>query len=563
MTQSDVLTLITFFIVISGGTYILGEYMYAVFSKNNYTWLKIPSIIEIKFYKIMGINPDEEMNYKEYLSVLLIFNFIGAIVLLFILMAQGILPFNPQHLAGVPFWLAFNTTISFVTNTNWQAYSGENTLSYLSQFSGLTVHNFLSAATGITVLLAFARAFKTKPSHELGNFWVDLTKTLIYLFLPLSIILSIFLISQGVVQTFSPYITATTIEGSKQLIPLGPAASQIAIKQLGTNGGGFFGVNSAHPFENATPFSNFLEMISLLLIPAALPYTFGRLIGSRRQGMIIWSAMAILLITGLGIGLWAEYQGNSALSGLPFMEGKEVRFGITNSVLWGVSTTATANGSVNAMHSSFAPITGMIATINLMLGEIIYGGVGTGLTGMLMYVILTVFITGLMVGRTPEYLGKKIEAREIKLAIITILIPSALILIGSMIASTTQMGLSSLGNKGPHGLMEILYTYSSCSQNNGSAFGGLNANTAFYNSSLGICMLIGRLVSIIFPLAIAGNLAQKKYTPPSLGTFPTDNMLFVTLLIGVILIVGGLTFFPALSLGSIVEHILMQKGILF
>lgn len=566
MTSTDVLTLIIFLAAVAAGTFILGEYMFAVFSKKDsppYNWLKLPFKLEEWFYKIMGINSKKEMNYKEYISAFLIFNLIGALLLLFILLAQGWLPFNPMKFAGVEFWLAFNTTISFLTNTNWQNYSGENTLSYFSQFAGLVVHNFLSAADGIAILLAFSRAFKKKPTHDLGNFWVDLTKSLIYVMLPLSIILSLFLLSQGVVQTFSPYITATTIEGSKQLIPLGPAASQIAIKQLGANGGGFFGANSAHPFENPTPFSNFLELFAIILIPAALPYTFGRLIDSKRQGLIIWGTMVILLLTGIGIGLWSEYQGNPALHSLPFLEGKETRLGITNSVLWGVTTTAIGNGSVNAMHSSFSPITGMVVILNLMLDETIFGACGTGLVFMLFYIILTVFITGLMVGRTPEFLGKKIEAKEIKLGIIAIMIPSAMTLIGSMLASTTQAGLSSIGNKGPHGLMEILYAFTSCSQNNGSAFAGLNGNTIFYNIALGLSMLIGRFPGIVLGLTIAGSLAQKKFTPPSSGTFPTDTLLFVAVLIGVLFIVGGLTYFPALSLGSIVEHIQMQKGILY
>jgi len=530
---------------------LLGEYMARIFMSTGKG--KLESLV----YKACSIDPQKEMNYKEYLYALLMFNFIGALALMGILMFQKYLPLNPMHLSGVPFWLSFNTTISFVTNTNWQAYSGESTLSYFSQLAGLCVQNFLSAGTGIAVLVAFTRGLKRKQTHYIGNFWVDLTKSLVYILLPISIIVAVILVSQGVVQSFGHYINATTLEGATQTLPLGPAASQIAIKQLGTNGGGFFGVNSLHPFENPTPFSNFVELISILLIPIALTYTFGRLVGSRRQGFTLFTAMASIFVVMLIISLWSEYQVNPKLYGLPFLEGKDTRIGTTGSVLWTMATTSASNGSVNAMISSMSPITGLLATTNLVLGEIIFGGVGAGLYGMLMFVILTVFITGLMVGRTPEYLGKKIEAREIKLAVIAVLIPSAFILFGSMLACVTNMGLSSLTNHGPHGLMEIVYAFSSASQNNGSAFAGLNANTVFYNLSLGLCMIIGRFVVIFSSLAIAGSLAEKKYTPPSAGTFPTDNPLFVGLLISVIVIVGGLTFFPVFSLGSIAEHILM------
>jgi K+-transporting ATPase ATPase A chain len=557
MKITDFVTIILFFTVLIAALPLLGEYMAKVFTGQRNILSPVFGKLEKGFYGFSGIQPEKEMNYKEYLAALFIFNFIGGVILFLILVAQKYLPFNPQHLDGVPFWLAFNTTASFITNTNWQSYSGENTLSYFSQLAGLTVQNFLSAGTGIAVLIAFTKGLKRRQTHEIGNFWVDLTRSLLYVLLPLSVIMAILLMGQGVVQTFSNYITATTIEGVKQILPLGPAASQIAIKQLGTNGGGFFGVNSAHPFENPTAFSNFLEMVALILIPIALTYTYGRLVGSRKQGLTLLAAMMFIFVTALIISLWAEYQTNPTLYGLPFLEGKETRLGITNSVIWTMATTSASNGSVNAMISSMTPITGLLANFNLILGEIIFGGVGSGIYGMLMFVILTVFITGLMVGRTPEYLGKKIEAREVKLAVIAILIPSAFILVGTMIACMSKVGLSSLTNHGPHGLMEMLYAFSSASQNNGSAFAGLNANTTFYNCSLGICMLVGRYIFIFSSLAIAGSLAEKKYTPPSVGTFPTDNLLFVGLLIGVIIIVGGLTFFPAFSLGSITEHILM------
>jgi potassium-transporting ATPase potassium-binding subunit len=563
MLLTDVLTLIAFVVVILISLPLLGGYMARVFNGEDNVLSPLLGKAERGFYKLTGINPEKEMNYKEYLYALLVFNFSGAVFLFLILTFQGHMPLNPQHLGRVPFWLAFNTTVSFVTNTNWQAYSGESTLSYFSQLAGLCVQNFLSAGTGIAVLIAFAKGLRRKQTAEIGNFWVDLTRSLFYVLLPLSVIVAIILMSQGVVQTFHNYVTATTLEGAKQLIPLGPAASQIAIKQLGSNGGGFFGVNSAHPFENPTIFSNFIEIVSILLVPTALTYTFGKLVGSRKHGLTLFAAMAIIFTINLGVSLWAEHHGNPAIYGMPFMEGKETRFGITNSVLWTVSTTSVSSGSVNAMISSMSPIAGLIATTNLILGEVIFGGVGAGLYGMLMFVLLAVFIAGLMVGRTPEYLGKKVEAREIKLAVIAVLVPCACILIGTMVACLTKTGLSSLTNRGPHGLMEMLYAFASAAQNNGSAFAGLNANTTFYNLSLGFCMLTGRYVVIISALLIAGSLAGKKYTPPSAGTFPTDNLLFVILLIGVIVIIGGLTFFPVLSLGSIAEHLLMTHGVMF
>lgn len=514
-------------------------------------------------YKFIGTNPEEESNWKSYAINLLVFNLIGFVFVLLIQLFQATLPLNPEHLPNVSWHLAFNTAVSFMTNTNWQGYSGETTLSYFVQMIGLTVQNFVSAATGIAVLLALIRGIFRKTTDKLGNFWSDLTRSTIYILLPLSILLAVALVGQGVVQNFKSYEKIQTLQGEQQVIPMGPAASQIAIKQLGTNGGGFFGANSAHPFENPTPFSNFLEMLSILLIPTALTFTYGKMTGSKRGGWTLFSVMLILLIAGLGISLYSEYSANPVFGNLPLMEGKETRFGITNSVLWSVSTTAASNGCVNAMLDSLSPMAGMIAMINLMLGEIVFGGVGAGIYGMIMYVIITVFIAGLMVGRTPEYMGKKIEALEIKMAIIAILAPSFVILFFSAWAASSGYGLASLNNSGPHGFSEILYAYSSAAGNNGSAFAGLNANTLFYNLTLGFGMLIGRFGVIIPVLAIAGNMAKKKITPVSAGTFATDNWLFAGLLIAVILFVGGLTFFPALSLGPIVEHLLLNKGLSF
>jgi K+-transporting ATPase ATPase A chain len=428
---------------------------------------------------------------------------------------------------------------------------------------GLTVQNFVSAATGMAVLLALIRGISRKTTDKIGNFWVDITRSVFYVLIPLSVILAILLLSQGVIQNFNSYETIQTLQGGHQVIPMGPAASQIAIKQLGTNGGGFFNANSAHPFENPTPFSNFLEMLAILLIPAAFTYTYGAMVGSTKHGWTVFTAMFILLIVGLSISLYAEYSPNSIFGHQALMEGKETRIGITNSVLWETITTAASNGSVNAMHDSFSPLSGMVAMLNIMLGEVIFGGVGAGLYGMVIFIILTVFIAGLMVGRSPEYLGKKIEGFEVQMAIIATLLPNAVILLFSAWASVSSIGLSGLNNAGPHGFSEILYAYTSAAGNNGSAFAGLNSNTVFYNLTLAFSMLVGRFGVIIPVLAIAGHLAKKKITPDSSGTFRTDNGLFIGLLITVILIVGGLTHFPALSLGPVAEHLLMSTGVTF
>jgi K+-transporting ATPase ATPase A chain len=450
-----------------------------------------------------------------------------------------------------------------MTNTNWQSYSGETTLSYLVQMIGLTVQNFVSAATGIAVLLALIRGLSRKTTQKIGNFWVDLTRSILYVLLPLSFIISILLIGQGVIQNLKPYETVHTLTGTQQVLPMGPAASQIAIKHLGTNGGGFFSANSAHPFENPTPFSNLIEVLAEIIISAALTFTFGKMIGSLRHGWAVFTAMMILLIAGMAFSLHSEYLPNPNFGHSQLMEGKELRFGLTNSIIFETTTTATSSGAVNCMHDSLSPLAGMVGMINMMLGEVIFGGVGSGLYGMVIFIILTVFIAGLMVGRTPEYLGKKIEAYEVKMAIIAALAPNLVILIFASIAAMTSAGLSGLNNAGPHGLSEILYAFSSAAGNNGSAFAGLTANNVFYNLMLGFGMIIGRFGVILPVLAIAGNLAAKKITPASVGTFRTDNSLFITLLIGVILIIGGLTHFPALSLGPIIEHLLLHHGVSF
>ena len=532
------------------------------------------------------------MTWRQYLSALLMFHGIGFVVLMILQLWQSHLPGNPQGLADVPFALALNTAISFLTNTNWQAYSGEATMSYLTQMLGLGVQNFLSAATGMAVAAALARGLggravsvvsgvgdrlgrrnkgegetPTRPVDDrdgslsgLGNFWRDVSRATLYVLLPMSIIFALVLVHEGVPQTFGSYANATTLEGTDQVVPLGPAASQIAIKQLGTNGGGFFGVNSAHPFENPTPLSSFLQCLAILLIAAGFPFMFGRITGNRKHGWCLFIGMMILLLAGLCVTLWAEFQANPALGVTTMMEGKETRFGIADSVLWATSTTAASNGSINAMHDSLMPLSGLVAMVNMLLGEIIFGGVGSGLYGMIMFVVLTVFLAGLMVGRTPEYLGKRIEAREVICAVTAVILPSIVVLVGAALSVMTEVGRTSIANAGPHGFSEALYAWASAANNNGSAFGGLNANTPFYNYGLSIAMLIGRFGVIVPTLILSGRMADKRVAEPGPGTFPTDGGLFVVLLLGVILIVGGLTFLPALSLGPIVEHLLMNQG---
>jgi len=562
-TTFDFLQIVIFVGLLIGLTPVMGNFMYKVFTGERHLMSVPLGWLERLIYKIVGVDATEETNWKSYAFGLLLFNLIGFLFLFVLQLTQAYLPMNPAQLANVSWHSAFNTAVSFMTNTNWQGYSGETTLSYFVQMLALTVQNFVSAATGIAVLLALTKGLSRKTTDKLGNFWVDLTRSTLYVLLPFSIVFAIFLVGQGVIQNFDTYQTAHTLQGATQVIPMGPVASQEAIKQLGTNGGGFFNANSAHPFENPTPLSNLLEMLAILLIPAGLTFTYGKMVGSKRQGWTIFIVMLILLLTGLAISLYGEYSANPIFGHSALMEGKETRFGITNSVLWSTSTSAASNGSVNAMHDSLSPLAGMVAMINIMLGEIIFGGVGAGIYGMVVFIILTVFIAGLMVGRTPEYLGKKVEAFEVTMAIIANLATSFVILLFTAWAAVSTLGLSSLNNAGPHGFSEILYAFSSAAGNNGSAFAGLNANTVFYNVLLGLGMLIGRFGVIIPILAIAGSMAKKKITPPSSGTFQTDNWLFVSLLIGVIIIVGGLTYFPALSLGPIVEHLLMNNGITF
>ena len=559
----DFLQIIIFLGLLISLTPVLGNFMYKVFSGEKHLLSTPLGWLERLTYKLVGVDASEETNWKSYAFGLLLFNLIGFLFVFLLQLTQAQLPLNPANLPNVSWHSAFNTAVSFMTNTNWQGYAGETTLSYLVQMLALTVQNFVSAATGIAVLLALTKGLSRKTTDKLGNFWVDLTRSTLYVLLPLSIVFAVFLVGQGVIQNFDTYQTTHTLQGTTQVIPMGPVASQEAIKQLGTNGGGFFNANSAHPFENPTPLSNLLEMLAILLIPAGLTFTYGKMVGSKKQGWTIFIVMMILLLGGLAISLYGEYSANPIFGHSALMEGKETRFGITNSVLWSTSTSAASNGSVNAMHDSLSPLAGMVAMINIMLGEIIFGGVGAGIYGMIVFIILTVFIAGLMVGRSPEYLGKKVEAFEVTMAIIANLATSFVILLFTAWASVTTLGLSSLNNAGPHGFSEILYAFSSAAGNNGSAFAGLNANTVFYNVLLGIGMLIGRFGVIIPMLAIAGSMAKKKITPPSTGTFQTDNWLFVMLLIGVISIVGGLTYFPALSFGPIVEHLLMNNGITF
>ncbi len=563
---------------------------------------RIISPLERLTYRMIGVQPEEEMDWKIYAVALLVFSLVSFLAVYLLQRIQGFLPLNPEGFSAVSPDLSFNTAISFITNTNWQSYGGETTLSYLTQMCALTVQNFASAAAGMAVLAAFIRALARKQTNKIGNFWVDLTRSTLYILLPLAIILSLALVSQGVVQTFSSYklvtlVQPTTYQQPKtdangnpikdaqgnpvmenvplkdQIIAVGPAASQIAIKQLGTNGGGFFNVNSAHPFENPTPFSNFLESLSILLIPAALTYTFGKMVGSTRQGWAILVAMLLLLWVPLGLAYISETTGNPALTRLGVdqtanstniggnMEGKETRFGIADSALWAATTTAASNGSVDSMHDSYTPLGGLVPLWMLMLGEVSFGGVGSGLYGMLVFVIVAVFVAGLMVGRTPEYLGKKIESYEMKMASLLILIMPITVLVFTAIAVSTSAGTAPIFNPGPHGFSEVLYTYASTGNNNGSAFAGIGTNTLFYNITGGLAMLIGRFFLAVPTLALAGSLVRKKKTPEGAGTLPTHTPLFIVWLIGVVILVGALNFFPALALGPIIEHLLLFKPV--
>lgn len=559
----DFIQLSVFLTILIALSPVLGNYFVKVFRGEKNFLSPLFSHLEKLLYKFLRIDPEYQMNWKEYTKYLLVFSILGIVVLVVFQIAQQFLPLNPQKIKNVDFLLALNTAISFVTNTNWQSYSGETTLSYFVQMVGLTVQNFVSAAVGISVLIALIRGITTRKGTSLGNFWADLTKSILYILLPLSIIIAIILVSQGVVQTFSHYAEAITIEGSKQTIPLGPAASQIAIKQLGTNGGGFFGTNSSFPFENPTPFSNFIEVLCILLIPSSLVFTYGKMLGNKKHAWVIFGVMMFVFLFDVAVSYASEISSNPIYHNALLMEGKETRFGIFNSVLWSVATTVASNGSVNSMHSSLSPVSGLIALLNIQLGEIIFGGVGSGLYGMFLFILLTVFTAGLMVGRTPEYFGKKIEAYDIKWAIIGILLPSIVILLFTAIGATTTQGLQSVLNKGPHGLSEILYAFSSAAGNNGSAFAGLNTNTDFYNILMGIAMLLGRFGVIIPVLAIAGNLVKKNISPVTTGTLATDNFLFGFLLLSIIIIVGALTFFPVLSVGPLLEQLLLNHGITF
>ncbi|WP_207649783.1 potassium-transporting ATPase subunit KdpA [Desulfosporosinus hippei] len=563
--SNDFIQLIVFFVVLFALAIPLGLYMAKVFQGEKTFLDPIMGPLEAFIYRICGIDAQKEMNWWEYALSLLAFSFVGLFTLFILQLGQGYLPLNPQGFGGLKWDLAWNTAVSFTTNTNWQAYGGESTMSYLSQMAGLTVHNFVSAAAGIAVVVALIRGLSRHQAKTIGNFWADLTRTILWILLPISLVGGMLLVSQGVIQNLSPYLTVKTLQGANQTLAMGPVASQEAIKMLGTNGGGFMNANSAHPFENPTPFSNLVEMLLLLLIPVGLTFSFGKMLKDAKQGKVIFGAMLILLVLTLGTTYSAEIAGNPLVSkigitGSSVMEGKEVRFGVVNSALWATITTATSCGAVNAMHDSLTPLGGLSPMLQMMLGEVVFGGVGSGLYAMLLFVILTVFIIGLMVGRTPEYVGKKIESFEMKMAILAVLIPSACILLGSALAVLITAGTSSILNPGPHGLSEMLYAFSSATGNNGSAFAGLNVNTVFYNIILSVCMLIGRFSPIVLVLAIAGSMAGKKITPAGAGTFQTTGGLFSGLLAGVVLIVGALTFFPALALGPIVEHLLMLAG---
>ena len=554
----------------------LGVYMAAVYENRPLFLKRILGPLETGFYRLSGVNPEQEMGWKGYTAALLWFNLFGGLAVFALQMLQAYLPLNPQQMPHVTVDSAFNTAVSFATNTNWQGYGGETTMSYLTQMLGLSVQNFVSAATGMAVLIAMIRGFQRTHADAIGNFWVDLTHGTLYILLPLSFVLALALVGQGVVQTFKPYQTVplveqvgTATENNTQTLALGPAASQIAIKQLGTNGGGFFNANSAHPFENPTPLSNFLEMLAILLIPAALCHTFGVMVGDPRQGWAILAAMTLVLISLVFVTVSLEQGGNPGLAKLGVeqsvgvgqsggnMEGKETRFGIVNSAIWATATTAASNGSVNSMHDSYTPLGGLVPMWLIQLGEVIFGGVGSGLYGMLIFALIAVFVAGLMIGRTPEYLGKKIEAFEVKMAAIVILIPAFFILGGTALAVMLEAGKTSVANPGAHGFSEILYAFSSAAGNNGSAFAGLSANSPFYNIALAIAMLVGRYGIIVPVLAIAGSLAAKKTVPTTVGTLPTHTPLFVMLLIGTVLLVGALTFVPALALGPVVEQLIM------
>jgi K+-transporting ATPase ATPase A chain len=595
MTVNGWVQIVVFLLLVLAVTKPIGVFITRVFSRERTFIDPVLRPVERLIYKLCFVDENHEMRWTEYAYAMLLFSVVSMLLLYLMQRVQGYLPLNPQKFAAVPQALAFNTAASFTTNTNWQNYAGETTMSYLTQMAGLAYHNFTSAAVGIALAIAFIRGIARRQMQTIGNFWVDMVRACLWVLLPVAIVGALVLVSQGVVQNLKPYDTVKLVEPQQvqrvgqdgkpvvdaqgkpvmdpvttQTIAQGPVASQEIIKELGTNGGGFFNANSAHPFENPTPLTNFIEMFSIFSIGAGLTYTLGRMTGSQRHGWAVWAAMAILFFVGVTVAYWAEARGNPLLHGVDQrasltqpggnMEGKEVRFGITNSALFATVTTDTSCGAVNGWHDSFMPLGGMVPLVNIMLSEVIFGGVGSGMYGILIYIIIAVFIAGLMVGRTPEYLGKKIEAFDVKMAMLVALVFPLVILGFSGISSVYGFGTSSISNPGPHGLSEILYLFTSSAGNNGSAFGGINGNTLWYNTTGGFTMLIGRFLMIIPMLAIAGNLAQKKYVPPSLGTFPVTTPLFTGLLIGVILIVGALTFFPALSLGPILEHLLMAAG---
>ena len=571
MTPHGWLQVGLYFVALLAVTKPLGIYVLKVYD-GTFRWLRP---LELLCYRIAGIHEHDDQHWTQYTGALLLFSGVSMLATYVLLRMQHVLPLNPEALAAVPDRQAFETASSFMTNTNWQSYAGESTMSYFSQMTQLTFHNFASAAVGMGVAVALARGIARRSAGSIGNFWVDLVRGTLYLFLPFCIPVALFFIQQGVIQNFLPYVKAATVEGATQVIAMGPVASQEAIKQLGTNGGGFFNANAAHPFENPTPLTNFVSMLLILAVPSALTYTYGRMVGNQKHGWALWSVMAALLLAGAAVTYQAESGGNpihaargvdivaSATQSGGNMEGKEVRFGIANSALYAVITTAASCGAVNAMHDSFTALGGLVPLVNMQLGEVVFGGVGAGLYGMLMMAVLTVFIAGLMVGRTPEYLGKKIRAREVQMVMLYVLAFPLVLLLFAALAVLTPAGLAGLHNAGPHGLSEILYAFSSATANNGSAFAGLTGATYFYNTLLGTATLFGRFALIVPVLALAGFMAEKKTVPASAGTFPVTTPLFVVLLCSLILIIGALTFFPALALGPIVEHLVLRQGGLF
>ena len=567
MLLEDVILIMLFLLIVTITAIPIGKYMSKVLTGKKTFMTPVIRPLEKFIYRICSIDENQEMTWKRYAYALLIFNIIGITFIFVLQLIQNFLPLNPAQLPGVRWDTALNTAISFSTNTNWQSYAGETTMSYLTQMLGMTVQNFLSASVGIAALLALIRGFTRQNSATIGNFWVDITRTALYILLPLAVIFALILASQGVVQTIGPYVTAHTLEGVNQTIALGPVASQEAIKMLGSNGGGFFNANSAHPFENPNGITNILETFAILLIPISIVFAFGYIIRNFRQGLAIFAAMMILLVAGMGVAYYAESQSNPIIQKLGVsggnMEGKELTFGVAESVLWGVATTDVSNGGVNSMHDSTMPLTGLVYMFNLGIGEVIFGGLGVGLIGMIFYIILTMFIAGLMIGRTPEFLGKKLGPYEMVMATLALIVPAGLILVFASIAISLPQGLVGLNNPSAHGLSEILYAYASAFANNGSAFAGLSANTVFYNLTLGLAMFIGRFVVIIPALAIAGSLAAKGRVATDASTFPSTNALFVLMLVSVVVIVGALTFFPVFALGPILEHLFLQGGLTF